>query len=237
VKAKRKQELKHDQFVDNVMTWFVKAKDELTPYKYPILGGAGILFVILLGIAGMQASEQSKTSQAWNELEAEKNKVADGEEADFGRLVTLYKGSQTEPWILYYWAEYSLSKFSDAKTEKEKAEARAKAISALEQLKEGFPRHPITKRSGILLAQQYADQKDWDKAISEYRTVLTSESEYVGEYLKEIAQFGLAYALEIQGNIKEAITHYEKLESGELKHWGDMAKFRLERLQAAGYRD
>jgi tetratricopeptide (TPR) repeat protein len=237
VKAKRKQELKHDQFVDNVVAWFVKGKNELLPYKFPILGGVGVLLVIFIGIAGMQASEQSKTSQAWTELEAEKKKVADGEDADFGRLATLYKGSQTEPWILYYWAEHSLGKSSAGKTEKEKAEARAKAISALEQLKAGFPRHPIAKRSGILLAQQYSDQKDWDKAITEYRSVLTSESEYVGEYLKEKAQFGLAYSLEVQGNIKEAITNYEKLESGDLSHWGDMAKFRLERLQAAGQRD
>jgi tetratricopeptide (TPR) repeat protein len=237
VKAKRKQELKHDQFVDNVVAWFVKAKNELLPYKFPILGGVGVLLLIFIGIAGMQAAEQSKTSQAWSELEAEKKKVAEGEDADFGRLATLYKGSQTEPWILYYWAEHSLGKLSDAKTDKEQTAARAKGIAALEKLKDSFPRHPIAKRSGILLAQQYADQQDWDKAIPMYRTVLTSESEYVGQYLKDKAQFGLAYALEIKGDLKQAITNYEKLDSGDLSHWGDMAKFRLERLQAAGARD
>ena len=181
MKAKRKQELKHDQFVDNVVAWFVKSQKQLTPYKYHLLGGVGVLLVIFIGIAGMQAAEQSKTSQAWSELEAEKKKAADGEDADFGRLAALYKGSQTEPWILYYWAEYSLGKLAEAKTDKDKDAARAKGITALEKLKDGFPRHPIAKRSGIVLAQQYADQQNWDKAISAYRTVLTSESEYVGK--------------------------------------------------------
>ncbi|MDP6114533.1 MAG: tetratricopeptide repeat protein [Planctomycetota bacterium] len=237
MKAKRKQELKHDQFVDNVVAWFVKSQKQLTPYKYHLLGGVGVLLVIFIGIAGMQAAEQSKTSQAWSELEAEKKKAADGEDADFGRLAALYKGSQTEPWILYYWSEYSFGKLAEAKTDKDKDTARAKGITALEKLKDGFPRHPIAKRSGIVLAQQYADQQNWDKAISAYRAVLTSESEYVGKYLKDKAQFGLAYALEGQGNINEAITNYEKLDSGDQSHWGDMAKFRLERLRAAGYRD
>jgi len=235
VKAAHRRELKHDKFVDTVLGAVSQARRQLAPHRKVILGIGVAVLVVFVGYAAMEAVEERQSCSAWDDLEAQRAKEAKGEgEADYARLAQSYERNPSEPWLLYYSALDALDEVQEAGDDKGKSAARRKAITAFERLQTKYNGHPLSARSLALLAQQYADLGQWKRAADHYETVISSGSEYVDGFLKQKAKFGLAYTHEAQGNLQQAKERYRDLRSTGTSIWGDMARFRLERLSALG---
>jgi tetratricopeptide (TPR) repeat protein len=234
VKAAHRRELKHDEFVDSVLGSVAWVKKQLAPHKRVFMGvGIGLL-VAVLAYAGVEAFDKRQSRNAWNAFEAEKAREMKGEgHVDYSKLLQRFEGNRTEAWFLYYSALDSVEEVGRAADDKAKGAAREKAIAALERLRAKYPKHPLVERSTALLAQQYADTGQWQKAAATYRVAVNSKSEYVDDFLRQKATFGLAYTHEVQGNVQEAKKLYVDLKSFKDSIWGDMASFRLERLSAS----
>ena len=234
MKASKKRRLKHDKFVDVILQTIAQAKGKIAPHRNLVLGVLGGMLVAFLVYAAAQAMAERETQNAWGAIQAEKDKLAKGEgEPDYAKLAGLYDGNRAEAWILYEWARHSLeeaTRFGDAEGAQDR---HAEVIRALEELRRKYPQHPLAERSTILLAQEYADRGDWKRASELYGAVAGSKSDYVDGFLKQKAKFGLAYAYEAQGDVPRAKQLYKDLGMLETNPWGDLARFRLERLSAA----
>lgn len=233
MKAAHRRELKHDRFVDTVLGTVSQARKQLAPHKTMILGVGVAILVVLVGYAAMEAVENRQSRNAWDDLEAQRAREATGEgEVDYARMTQAYEGNPSEPWLLYYSALDAMEEVQKAADDKAKSAGRGKAIAALEKLRTKHNQHPLAARSLILLAQQCADLGQWKQAADYYGTVINSKSEYIDGFLKQKAKFGLAYTHEAQGNLQQAKEQYRDLKSAEASIWGDLARFRLERLIA-----
>ena len=237
MKASTRRQLKHDRFVDTVVTFWKSFGKWVAPRKMLLAVLAAAVVIGFLSYLGYSLYGQSKTKEAWVALEKARSNFEDNDvDPNYRQLASNYAGTQAEPWILYYWALHELrtTDSPDGKEPEKIKQARKAVVIVLENLRQRFPKHPVSERSAILLGQQYADMFEWATAARYYREVTNSKSDVVDRYLKSEAKFWLAYSLEAQGEVQQAQIFYSDLEGLETSRWGDLAKYRLGRLHAAG---
>ncbi|MBI2195176.1 MAG: tetratricopeptide repeat protein [Planctomycetes bacterium] len=235
MKASERRQLRHDEFVDTVVSIWARILQWISPRKHWVLVAGLVILVAVVAYGGLNLLQHHRTLDAWDALEKERAKEEGGVgEPDYARLAQSFGNTEAEPWILFYWATRCVQEASEKVGSKERTDLKKAAIQALEKLRARYPSHPMAEPCGLVLARQYADLQEWKKAREIYGRLAQSKSDFLDSFLKQEATFGLAYSLEAQGDIQQARDHYKELAGSETSFWGDQARFRLEQLSASG---
>lgn len=233
MKASDRHQLKHDEFVDSVLSVWTRVKAWTLPRKHWVGALAVLVFIGVCAYIGVQVFQQSRTQDAWEALERERAKETGGQgQADYSGLAEKYAGTGTEPWILYYWGMQCVEKAAETEALDRSVEWKKTAIQTLERLRSSHPEHPLNPRGRLVVARLYSDLGEWRKAAEQFEPLSRPDFHSLDLLFRQEAQFGLAYAFEAQEKFQEAIANYRELASSETSRWADEARYRLERLHA-----
>jgi predicted negative regulator of RcsB-dependent stress response len=217
MKRVERRQLKEDEFVSG-MTWFL---DLMKTWKRELLIGLGVLVLLALVFLGITFL---------------KNQGLKAESRIFGEIISLREGLDAKPENLprleklagpgqYARVAYvALATYWLEKGDLDKAEKNASAVKASR-------RDFIAYEAQDLLAQILVRKKDFGRALEIYARI---EKEKPSSYPLDAILFHKAEALELKGDVREAVAAYKKLqEDYNQTYYGYEASLKVGRLESA----
>ena len=217
MKRVERRQLKEDEFVSG-MTRFL---DLMKTWKRELLIGLGVLVLLALVFLGIIFF---------------KNQGLKAESRVFGEIISLREGLDAKPENLprleklagsgsYARVAYiALATYWLEKGDLDKAEKNASAVKASR-------RDFVAYEAQDLLAQILVRKKDFGRALEIYARI---EKEKPSSYPLDAILFHKAEALELKGDVREAVAAYKKLqEDYNQTYYGYEASLKVGRLESA----
>lgn len=100
----------------------------------------------------------------------------------------------------------AVSKSMDAKAVS--SIANAETAGEISEILKEYPGHPAANNARLRLASLYTSQKEYDKALEQYQSLLNAN---VPDVMRQRAEMNIAYIWELQGNKEKAAAKFAEI--------------------------